>query len=96
MSYKLSSVRTQRRKASSFVNSTAGNIKLLIQTASVAARKGGKSDLAYILKLLAICPEEVKILRSLINQPAAEKMSANDPLSLILDQNLTRNNILGS
>jgi len=43
MSYKLSSGRTQWRKASSLVKSTVGNIKLLIQSASAAARKGVKS-----------------------------------------------------
>jgi len=61
----LAGARAQRRAASNLVKSTAGNIKLLINSASAAARKGGKSDLAYILKLLAICPEKAKCMRTL-------------------------------
>jgi len=55
MSYKLSSGRTHRRKASSLMKSKAGNIKLLIQSASAAARKDGKSGLAYKLCSHILC-----------------------------------------
>jgi len=92
LSYLLAGARAQRRAASNLVKSTAGNIKLLINSASAAARKGGKSDLANILKLLAICPEKAKSMRTLISQLVAklEKIPVNDALALLLDQNLTK------
>jgi len=81
----LAGARAQRRAASNLVKSTAGNIKLLINSASAAARKGSKSDLSCILKLFAMCPEKAKSMHTLISQPVAklEKILFNDALAVL-------------
>jgi len=84
--------RSQRKEASDLASFKAGNVRLLIQAASAAARKRAQPDLAYVLKLLALSPEKAKFIRKVLSEPIAKptKVSANEALALLLDQGLTK------
>jgi len=71
--------RSQRKEASDLATFKAGNVRLIIQAASAAARKRTQPDLAYVLKLLALSPEKAKSYRKVSSQPIAKptKVSAN-------------------
>jgi len=96
ITFSLKGTRGQRKDAAALSTAQKHNSKLLIQAASIASRRQGFIDLAAVLKVLAFSPTKAKTIRTFLSNPVKTyvRSTAEEALALILDQSLTKDQLL--